>query len=126
MNEVGIEMDRITKIITILKKLIERTQEGKIRWSETADPDVFIATVDTIGVIVKRMNWGRSGFESFKVEILNREGRIAEDLTIDDVTTADYNPLGDLIEQLHTLARRSALDAEATLDDLVQELDAIA
>ena len=103
-------MDRITKIITILDKLIERTQEGKIHWSETADPDVFIATVDTIGVIVKRANWGRSGFESFKVEILNREGRIAEELTIDRATTSDDNPLDDSIEQLHTLARRSALD----------------
>ena len=126
-------MNRIAKFNLILEKLIDRTQEGKIIWSETADPEVFITNVDTIGVIVKRSNMGWGGSESFKVEILNSDGMMADEVPTNGAMRARRetpdksaaSKLNDSIKLLHTLARRSALNADATLDDLVHQLDAI-
>ena len=120
-------MDKMT---SILGKLIDLTQEGKLKWSETADQDGFIATVGNLGVIVRYL--GRPfGNERHKFEILNRDGRIAETLETDDevVFITDEIIASDdqahAMARLYSLARRSALDADATLDDLAQQLDAI-
>ena len=123
-------MDKMTPI---LDKLIKRTQEGKLQWSATVDPNGFMTHVEEIGVIVRSLGkQSLAGEDRYKVEVLNRDGRIS-----DEFETADeYGLIPDhmiasagqsqAMGSLYSLARRSALDSEATLDDLVQQLDAIA
>ena len=121
------------KMTQILEKLIDRTQEGKIIWHTTADPDGFLATLDTLGVVVSYL--GKQSFasnERYKVQILNSEGRTAEVIETKD----EYGPIeperiatlgqDQAMSRLFTLARRSALDTDSTLEELAKQLDAIA
>ena len=120
-------MDRMTQI---LEKLIDRTQEGRLGWHTTADPDRFLTTLDTIGVIVNSRS--QLGLETqYRVEIQNQDG-----VTIEVLETPDLNLFSSqvgfadqhqapLIERLFKLARQSALEVDLTLDELVNHLDAI-
>ena len=123
-------MDKMT---AILDRLIDLTREEKLEWFETADQEGFIATVGTLGVIVRHLGRQEShGDDRHKFEILNRNGRVSDTLETDDIyglvpeerTASAEQALA--MARLYPLARRSALDAESTLEELVHELDAIA
>ena len=120
------------KMMLILHKLIDHTQEGRVTWHTTADTDGFLATVDTVGIVISSLGkQSMSGGERYKVQILNREGRIAEVIeTRDEFGLIPSERLASdeqaqAMESLFVLARRSALDVDATLDELVHQLDAI-
>ena len=122
-------MDKMT---LILHKLIDHTQEGRVAWHTTADPDGFLATVDTVGISISSLGkQSMVGEERYKVQILDREGRIAEVIeTHDEYGLIPRERLASdeqaqAMESLFVLARRSALDVDATLDELVHQLDAI-
>lgn len=121
-------MDRMTQI---LEKLISRTHEGKVNWRPTANPDGFLTTLDTIGVIVSsRSNLGFGSL--YKVEIQNEEGVALEIMETPDDVIGFVGQEGvanqeqsRLIERLFQLARQSALKVDSTLEELANHLDAI-
>ena len=121
-------MDRMTQI---LEKLLERTYEGKVSWRATADPDGFLAALDTVGVIVSsRSQLGLGSL--YKVEIQNKDGVALEVKETPDGTIGFVGQEGVandhqsvLIGRLFNLARQSALKVDSTLEELVNHLDAI-
>ena len=116
-------MDRTTQI---LEKLIERTQEGKVSWHTTVDPNGFLTTLDTISVIVSS-----SQPLEYRVEIQNQDGlpvmiqETPDRLLKGLVRQEDEQHLSQLLGRLFGLARRSALKVDSTLEELVSHLDAI-
>ena len=135
-------MDKMTEV---LAKLISSTQDGKVHWVSTADPEVFITTVETIGVVVSHLDAGllsMASDEQYRVQVLDPEGRAVE--SIETRIFSGLPNLGGLLtpeqiaplrvadeDQKHAirllflLARRSALDVDATLDELRNSLDAL-
>lgn len=117
-------MDRTTQI---LEKLIERTQEGKVSWHTTVDPDGFLTTLDTISVIVS----SNQPFVEYRVEIQNQDGvtvmvkETPDSLPAMLIRHEDERHLDQLLGRLFGLARRSALKVDSTLEELVSHLDAI-
>ena len=99
----------------ILEGLIQRTTEGKLKWSRTVPHDRFVTAVDAISIVIQVEFSG-----SYSLEILNEAGETAESLEYRDATAEQIAQLA----RLFVLARRSALNTEATLQKLAKALDA--
>ena len=93
---------------------------------------MFLATVGLIGVVIKPTGGSASnGQREYALEILNNEGVIAEVLATDKDYASKIGARSitdeqrELIIRLFRLARRSALNTEATLSELANGLEAI-
>ena len=106
----------------ILNGLIQRTLDGKLRWSTTATRNKFATSVDTISVAIGEISSAQGRFAGRpRLEIFNERGDLAEILQVSDDSTSEQ----DLkLEHLHQLARRSALNIQETLEKLAKALDA--
>ena len=98
----------------ILEGLIQRTTEGKLKWSRTVPHDRFVTSVDAIAIVIQVDLGGR-----YSLEILNEAGETAESLEYLDTTDEQNRQLA----RLFVLARRSALNTEATLQKLAKALN---
>ena len=111
------ELDRI------LDGLIQRTSDGKLRWSRAASDDQFATSVDTISVVVGKSSRLQRGVPDLpRLEIYNERGDLAEIMQFDGPPADGLNQIQKL-QQLHGLARRSALDTQSTLEKLVKALE---
>ena len=101
------ELDRI------LAGLVDRTAEGRLKWTTTVRDDRFTTSIDAISVVIGQRSQGH------QLEISNEAGQTIESLSYDDSTEEQ----DELLERLYVLARRSALDIQSTLDKLAKALD---
>ena len=113
------EMDKI------LDGLLQRTTEGKLHWSRTAEANQFVTSVDTISVIVRRRSVplsliGGSVFE-FQLEILDDQGTSIETFVSRGAGTTPQQQQN--LARLHELARHSALNIQETLEKLAKALE---
>ena len=97
----------------ILTGLIQRTKEGKLRWTRTVQQDKFVTSVDAISVMIFEAE-GEHGFD-----ILDESGEVVESLGYEDTSEEQDEQL----ERLHVLARRSALNIDSVLEKLAQGLE---
>ena len=118
------EMDRI------LEGLIRRTNAGKLRWQRYIEDDEFLASVDAISVVVRFRKSGLRNPARYQLEILDDEGAMAEVIETDsglwevpDDRRATPEQARQL-DRLYMLARRSALNTQATLAKLAKALEA--
>ena len=116
-------MDRMT---TILDGLINRTEEDKLQWRTSADTNAYVALVDDISVVVRSLDSLLN--DRYRIEIQNDKGITVEVLqTTDEFTIVSSDTYADTTQAdklgcLFRLARRSALDTDATLDRLANSL----
>ena len=116
-------MDRMT---TILDGLINRTEEDKLQWRTSADTNAYVALVEDISVVVRSLDSLLN--DRYRIEIQNDKGITVEVLqTTDEFTMVSHdvhaNTLqSDKLRHLFRLARRSALDADSTLERLANSL----
>ena len=120
------------KIDEILVGLTERTDEGRLKWRTSANPNRFVSAVGDIAVVVSLVEQQGLGQDArFRLEILNDQG-----VTVEAIETVDSfgfvpehsratNEQAQSLSRLFGLARRSALDVASTLDQLTKNLDAI-
>ena len=125
----GNDMDKMT---TILQGLINRTEDGNLKWRTTLNDNVFVSAVNTTGVVIKLLPAG-SVFDSerHRLEILNDDGMTAVVLEtegsrrlVPKENRATEEQVKDL-RRLFALARHSALNADLTLDKLARDLERI-
>ena len=119
------EMDRI------LEGLIRRTDAGKLRWQPAVERNEFLASVDAISVVVAELTNGGNLFHArYQLQILNDEGDTAE---VIETESPLWEVPGDRratpeqarqLDRLYVLARRSALNTQATLAKLAKALEA--
>lgn len=123
----------MSKMSMILKGLVDRTDEGKLTWRSSVDENVFITAVDAISIAISSIGSARDlkGIrqERYRLEIQNDEG-----ITVEVLETPDYNRVfqsretdataeeSEELRHLFILARRSALNADLTLDKLANSL----
>lgn len=121
-------MDKMTGI---LNKLTARSRDGKIIWRDTVGKQKFLAMLGETGVAIDF----NSATGVYELQILDKRGRLIESVS------AGYGAFAELrlslpgaekrvdasaLRDLHEVARRSALNIDATLDELASHLDAIA
>ena len=101
---------------TILDGLIQRTSEGRLKWSRSVESDRFVTSVDAISIVIRVVS---SRYESYQLEILDESGETVDVLGYDN-TTADQD---EQLERLFVLARRSAHNIDSTLEKLAKALE---
>ena len=97
----------------ILTGLIQRTEEGKLKWSSTAQQHQFTTSVGAISVVIFETE-GEHG-----LDIIDESDELVESLRYEDTTTEQDEQL----ERLYILARRSALNIDSVLEKLAQGLE---
>ncbi len=104
------------ELYQILEGLIQRTADGKLRWSRTVESAQFVASLDAISVVIQEVG---SRQHTHRLEILNEEGVAIEALDYSN-STEDQNRQ---LQRLYVLALRSALDIQSTLEKLARALE---
>ena len=125
------EIDQIL-VDQILEGLIRRTDAAKLRWLSSVEDDAFLASVDAITVVVTELSKGGFGshFARYQLQILNDNGdTVAVVETNDEFGMVPEDRRATLkqthqMNRLHQLARRSALNTQATLEKLAKALEA--
>ena len=115
----------MNKMSTILQGLIGRTEEEKLKWRTMLEDDVFVASVDTTAVIVRKLDI------RYQLKIMNEQGATVIVLETGDIR--GIVPKEQLasreqakgLRRLFELARHSALDPDSTLDKLARDLERI-
>ena len=117
----------------ILQGLLSRTADGTLNWTTTPDVNRFVASVDTISVVIQFLNPGQVlQAERYKLEVMNEKGvtvealESGEDFGLSTTVPSEQQATsiqGSELRRLFTLARRSALDTVSTLEQLAQRLE---
>ena len=98
----------------ILRGLVERTEEGKLKWSRGTQNGRFITSVDGVAVAIREI-----ADPSYAFEIFNESGEMVASLDFADSSEAQDQQLSVLF----ALARISALDVDSTLEKLARGLE---
>ena len=108
----------MTDLGKILTGLVERTEEGRLLWHRGAHSEQFIASVDTISMVIEEYeeDWGR---RRYRLNIYNESGDLADSLDLRDLNGEQLKQL----ERLFVLARRSANNVDSTLEKLAKALE---
>ena len=116
-------MDRISEI---LDGLINRTEEGKLTWRVTTDPDIFVTSVDTIVVSVSSDSiGGKSPHHHMLIKDFERRTSRVLHTPYSEAPDPEHDATPEQAQQLSrlfTLARGSALKADLTLEQLAKSL----
>lgn len=98
-------------VTLLIRRLLEKTAKGEICWEEHSPSGSFVVHFPRSSVTISEQIDGGK-----KLEIFNGAGALVE-----EVESAQP---GDLLEldEIHRLARRQALNADETIQQLLNEL----
>lgn len=118
------ELDRI------IGGLTRRTVNGALKWRSSARENEFVTSVDAISVVLRSL--GGSSWRTpdrYQLVIIDEQGSTVEVFE----AGGEFEPVGyydadktqqsQQLDELYSLARRSALNTQATIDKLVKALD---
>lgn len=115
----GSEID--LKLSQLIATLIDKTQEGKVSWEDTINDDRFLAGFRLYVVSIEQGyddDFRQIGlYRAFR--LLSQDGKTIDQKVVHNVDSPDYDELGNLLAS----ARRSAHNAEQSLDNLLKELE---
>jgi hypothetical protein len=112
----------------LLRKLLEKTEDGEVDWEETVEEDAYrIGFKDGLVSISKFT--GSAGEAGFRFTLRNAEGKeiesgfaVSPNFT-DQVWGNEKSEYLDLLRELYSSARDSALNTVETLDSMLQDLE---
>ena len=108
----------------LASQLLRRTSDGLISWGETDGEDEFIYSATNTSVTIRRQDT-RNIVGRYVLTVRNWRGTIVETLQ-SALKPSDFieqpEEWNEILSNLYEEARRSALDIETVLDDLIIEL----
>ncbi len=117
------------KFNLIIEKLLERTEEGKLKWKTTANRNTFLAVLKDNSISVSYDFGPAEEFiqaeDIYTFDFRNENGEIVE-----SVTVMRHNVGGEYIEEfdkaeiIYNLARQQALKVDKTVDRILEQLAA--
>lgn len=114
----------LMRMVNLADELRERTKSGRIAWKETDDPTVFLYSGSSSSVEVD--SWVTSGRPRVALRLRNSSGAEVDALNLtyeNDFATPGNESAFELLEELHELARRSALNVDEVIDSLLRDLE---
>ena len=116
----------------VLDSLIQKTEERKLNWAASAEPDEFIASVGRISVLIRQLGGDNLNLgERHRFAVFNGQGEVADVLETADIyglgpteTRATTNQASKLL-RLYIAALRSSRGAHEAFAELAEGLDAI-
>ncbi|PWL58980.1 MAG: hypothetical protein DBY35_11570 [Bacteroidales bacterium] len=107
-----------TKNQTLIKRLIEKTEAGDLRWNATSRPMQYSLSMSANQVIIERI--ANVGTIKYKFSILDAQGGDIDTITAQSSPTA--TPDSAVLRSLYETARRNANHIDETIDRLLDEL----
>ena len=103
-------------LLAMAKDLKNATQEGRVKWSETADTDTFRIVFDY--AVVKISKSYNSEFDDTFIWLVvtNPKGKTVEEVSL------SQGPEYALLDELFSLARRSARNSESILEQIRKDI----
>ncbi len=106
------------KFIRLLSSLLERTQENKITWSETASEHAFRVAFESGLVRISGEYNEHAEREDYFAFLQDRQGR-----TVDELASSDNTAPQGLLRYLYLAARYSALRADDILERMLRDAE---
>ena len=114
----------------ILAGLVRRTVAGEQQWKRSVSDHEFVTAVDAIAVAVRRsVHNDLDSYPKYQLEIFDENGDIVEvvgahgGITMAPPGALQGEESARQLENLYALARRSALNTQATLEKLANALE---
>ncbi len=114
------------QIPKLISRLTELTKEGKVAWQETPKFESFMAPVGDFVITISK--GGSALYGGYSLEISDHKAR-----TVDTAVATFVGPERDSaghanwqqLKNLHDLARRSALNSDQAVSELLSSLEQI-
>lgn len=108
----------MTDLGQILSGLVQRTDEGSLKWHRSVQNDRFVTVFDAISIVIVEYeaDWGK---RRYRLDILDESGELADSFDYRDTPPEQVAQL----ERLFVLARRSANNVDSTLEKIARALE---
>jgi hypothetical protein len=103
------------KFVQLIDALLIRSREGKVSWAPGGRDDTFIWSGSSASVAV--LTKDNDGQQPWRIQLYDSSGRV-----IEDETFLMSSPYFEQIGELYGLARADALDINAAIDGLLEDL----
>lgn len=111
------------KIITLVRRLFQMTQENKLQWVETAREGVYQLGIDDYIVrVAEEHGDDEKSPPNYVLRVCNAKGVVLEQVTDDDISERVHDA-GEFMRDLYQRARRIAMGVETALDRIIQRLE---
>ncbi len=111
------------KIVKMVRRLFQMTQEDKLQWQETGHEGVFQLGVDDYIIRVAKEHSDEAGAKKkYVLSICNAKGVVLEQVSNDEIGEHIHDA-GEFIEDLYHRARRIAMGVETAIDRITQRLE---
>lgn len=116
----------MNKQVELLQYLHKLTRSGKLRWSETAEEEVFQASFPRYSVQITETPTTMGGTAEgtdFVISIFNDQGKKVEEIKDWDESLKGLEPGAYYVmQETYIAARQQALGADEAYDHLISEL----
>lgn len=117
-----------SKFEKLIKILNEKTKKGELNWEVTASPNLYQTSFSNSSVqIFTKCIEPEDSYEQeltdYIVQILNEDGNLIDEIKSSQYRTADFM-MNMMIQELYEEARRSAMKADETIDNILKEIEA--
>ena len=109
------------KLVSLIKRLKEKTLKGSISWEKTVEEGVFQASFPdyaiTIGSERREDTW------NYVFRIYNDKGELVEVIAETDFSSDDFGVRPyDFIDEIYVVARRTAMEVDQAIDSILSAL----
>lgn len=123
------ESDVRGRMFKVASRLLKETLEGRVPWTPTDKEQEFLYSGTKSSVVISHHE-DRDGDDVYTMSLLDTRGTVVEQLRSDYVPsqgafqpTMEPAAWNDTLEQLHDAARREALNIDALLDGVLEDLE---
>lgn len=106
------------QLVTLINKLIEKTQNQAIQWHKTSKPDQYSLSFNKYAVTIEYDEPLSPFGPRYQFHIIDNRGNDVDSV----LSGGNYTPQ-PLIETLYELARRNANHIDSVIGDILRELN---
>lgn len=105
-----------TKLLQLAQKIEDKTDHGELNWEETSNDNIFQVSFPKYSVSIERVPETEQTYEHYVLRLFNERNTLMDELKSSQAPEIS-------LEEIFDKARRTALNVDSALDDLMRELD---
>ena len=110
------------KMVTLAKLIHGKTIKGKIKWERTGKKTAFQASFNECTIKISQENDQNDDINFYSISLYNNEGLLAEEATEYELMNI-WGEAKQSLRELYFHARRIALGADKTIDEIIASLE---
>ena len=110
------------KVQSLVEKLIERTDQGKVGWEITEESIIYQATFPSYSVRIAERTFPTRDDNEFVLTVYDDQGQTIDVVTESSLESSGFRNAHERLEELHRAARRQARGVDRAIEELLAEL----